>query len=49
MAKVVDGDLWDAGFFGQLAEPVEGVVGSERSPVGSAEDEPGDRIIRLTS
>jgi hypothetical protein len=29
-------------------EPVEYLVWSERSAVGSTEDEPGERIVRIT-
>lgn len=42
--QVVNGHPGYASFFGELPEPVEDGVGSQRSAVGSAEDESGEWI-----
>ncbi|GAA0599187.1 hypothetical protein GCM10010394_30930 [Streptomyces crystallinus] len=44
----MDGDPRDAGFLGQLMEPVEDVVRCERSPVGSAEHETCEQAVRIS-
>ncbi|MCX5611081.1 hypothetical protein OHB39_26505 [Streptomyces sp. NBC_00047] len=42
--QVVNGHSRYTGLFGELPEPVEDGVGSQGPAVGSAEDEPGERI-----